>query len=101
MESIQLFASYAALMEYEDTMFIILEKGIFGVELEFSLTREDMEFICQFKALSISCIMLYIRYTYISILMVELQYFTLQMFISIVSFCQLSSCGYKGNQFGY
>ncbi|KAF7113061.1 hypothetical protein RHSIM_RhsimUnG0164900 [Rhododendron simsii] len=67
LESIQLFASYAALMEYEDTMFIILEKGIFGVELEFSLTREDMEFICQFKALSLSCIMLYISYLHVAI----------------------------------
>ncbi|XP_058185700.1 uncharacterized protein LOC131302926 [Rhododendron vialii] len=66
LESIQLFASYAMIMEYEDTMLIILEKGIFGVELEFSLTREDMEFICQFKELSISCIMLYISYLHVA-----------------------------------
>ncbi|KAF7134397.1 hypothetical protein RHSIM_Rhsim08G0143200 [Rhododendron simsii] len=63
----ELFASYAGIMEYEDTMFIILEKGMFGVELEFSLTREDMEFICQLEGLSISCIMLYISYLHVAI----------------------------------
>ncbi|KAI8543010.1 hypothetical protein RHMOL_Rhmol08G0185500 [Rhododendron molle] len=84
LESIQLFASYAALMEYEDTMFIILEKGIFGVKLEFSLTREDMEFIFQFKALSLSCIMLYIRYHWM-LAVIDLSSATIYYFDSIYS----------------
>ncbi|KAF7150098.1 hypothetical protein RHSIM_Rhsim02G0154800 [Rhododendron simsii] len=59
LESIQLFASYAAIMEYEDTMFIILEKGIFGVELEFSLIREDMEYHWMFAVIDLSSAIIY------------------------------------------
>ncbi|KAH7842211.1 hypothetical protein Vadar_002704 [Vaccinium darrowii] len=67
LESIELFFAYAKLLQYEETITIMLEDGIFGHKIQISLTREDMEYVCEMQELSLTCIMLYISYLYVAV----------------------------------
>lgn len=64
LETIGLFAIMVENTSKEDAMIIPLEKDIFGDEVEAHLQKVDMEYICQMKEVSGTCIMLYIRQLY-------------------------------------
>ena len=61
LESIQSFTSFVDHLEYNEAINTLLQKDIFVAEIGIQLQRDDMEYVCEMKELSVTCIMLYIR----------------------------------------
>ncbi|KAF7152439.1 hypothetical protein RHSIM_Rhsim01G0080200 [Rhododendron simsii] len=73
LKSLRSFDDYVETIVYKEAFTITLDEDIFGANIEVSLQRVDMEYMSQMKELSVTSIMLYMRFHWV-LFVIDLSY---------------------------